>query len=243
MSTPDAIDLSRAFLLERFDEFLSLEQGSSARTNEAYGRDLARLAAWAVTKGVRAPDGLTPAHLREFVYHLKDLGLAPSSIRRGLSAVRTWFRFLLAEGVVTKDPSERIETQGPPELRLAFRAELERLTIAFVGIVRAIHAAFVSDAMADAEHVAGLVRRGARGADRAQLAHARPLVRIAVARHRPDADALAQRGLAEYEVPARTGPQIDRGDAQHGRIGVSTPLLERLVEQIGREQLARTQAG
>ncbi len=108
--TPAPIDLSRAFLLERFEEFLSLEQGSSERTNEAYGLDLARLATWAVSKGVREPAGLTPAHLREFVYHLKDLGLAPSSIRRGMSAVRTWYRFLLAEGVVTKDPSERLET-------------------------------------------------------------------------------------------------------------------------------------
>lgn len=110
MSDPAPIDIARAFLLERFDEFLSLEQGSSARTNEAYGRDLARLATWAVVKGVREPAGLLPAHLREYVYHLKDLGLAPSSIRRGISAVRTWYRFLLAEGVVTKDPSEQLET-------------------------------------------------------------------------------------------------------------------------------------
>lgn len=106
--TPDQI--AREFLLERFDEFLSLEQGSSARTNEAYGRDLARLASWAVAHRVRAPADLTPAHLREYVYHLKDLGLAPSSIRRGISAMRTWYRFLLSEGVVTKDPSERLET-------------------------------------------------------------------------------------------------------------------------------------
>ncbi len=106
--TPDQI--AREFLLDRFDEFLSLEQGSSARTNEAYGRDLARLATWAVTRRVRAPGDLTAAHLREYVYHLKDLGLAPSSIRRGISAMRTWYRFLLAEGVVTKDPSERLET-------------------------------------------------------------------------------------------------------------------------------------
>ena len=105
---PDQI--ARQFLLERFDEFLSLEQGSSARTNEAYGRDLARLATWAVVKRVQAPGDLTPAHLREYVYHLKDLGLAPSSIRRGISAMRTWYRFLLAEGVVTKDPSEQLET-------------------------------------------------------------------------------------------------------------------------------------
>lgn len=108
--TAPADQIAREFYLERFDEFLSLEQGTSARTNDAYGRDLARLATWAIVKGVHAPAGLTSAHLREFVYHLKDLGLAPSSIRRGISAVRTWYRFLLAEGVVTKDPSERLET-------------------------------------------------------------------------------------------------------------------------------------
>ena len=107
-TTPE--DITRKFLLERFDEFLSLERGSSARTNEAYGRDLSRLAMWAITKRIESPGALTPPHLREFVYHLKDLGLAPSSIRRGMSAIRTWYRFLLAEGVVTKDPSEQLET-------------------------------------------------------------------------------------------------------------------------------------
>jgi len=102
--------IARAFLLERFDEFLTLEQGSSARTNEAYGRDVARLAVWASTQGVVGPGALTAPHLREFVYHLKDLGLAPSSLRRAVSAIRTWYRFLLAEGVVAVDPSDRLET-------------------------------------------------------------------------------------------------------------------------------------
>ena len=108
--TATSDQIARQFYLERFDEFLSLEQGSSARTNEAYGRDLARLATWAIVRRVLSPGDLTPAHLREYVYHLKDLGLAPSSIRRGISAMRTWYRFLLAEGVVTKDPSEQLET-------------------------------------------------------------------------------------------------------------------------------------
>jgi integrase/recombinase XerD len=125
--TPD--ELSRAFLLERFDEFLTLEQGSSARTNEAYGRDLARLATWASIKGVATAGDLGPGHLREFVYHLKDLGLAPSSIRRGISAIRTWYRFLMTEGVVTKDPSEQLETPRKwrvlPEVLTA--AEVERI--------------------------------------------------------------------------------------------------------------------
>jgi len=103
-------DALRPYLLERFAEFLTLEHGSSPRTDESYGRDLQRLAEWGVAHGAAAPAALTPAHLREFVYHLKDLGLAPSSIRRGISAIRTWYKFLMAEGVVTADPSDRLET-------------------------------------------------------------------------------------------------------------------------------------
>lgn len=122
-------DPLRPFLLERFAEFLTLEQGSSARTDESYGRDLHRLAEWAVAHGASTPAVLTAAHLREFVYHLKDLGLAPASIRRGVSAIRTWFRFLMADGVVKADPSERLETPKKwrtlPEVLTA--AEVERL--------------------------------------------------------------------------------------------------------------------
>ena len=59
---------------------------------------------------MQTPTDVTSRTLREFVYHLKDLGLSPSSIRRNISAVRTYFRFLLADGVVVRDPSERLET-------------------------------------------------------------------------------------------------------------------------------------
>ena len=103
-------DVARAFLLERFADFLTREQGSAAVTAEAYGRDLARFATYARLKGARGPHDATPRLLRDYVYHLKDVGLAPSSIRRNVSAVRTYFRFLLGEGQVVSDPSERIET-------------------------------------------------------------------------------------------------------------------------------------
>jgi integrase/recombinase XerD len=102
--------VARPFLLERFADFLALEQGASPRTSEAYRRDVERLALYAVTKGARAPTDISSRVLREFVYHLKDLGLAPASIRRNVSSVRTYFRFLLADGHVVRDPSERLET-------------------------------------------------------------------------------------------------------------------------------------
>ena len=98
------------FQVERFGDFLTLEQGTSPRTLEAYTRDVERLVDFARVHGAPSPLDVTSRLLRDFVYHLKDLGLAPSSIRRNISAVRTYFRFLLADGVVSRDPSERLET-------------------------------------------------------------------------------------------------------------------------------------
>jgi integrase/recombinase XerD len=98
------------FQLNRFGDFLTLEQGSSPQTLEAYRRDVERLVTYARTKSAQSPVDVTSRMLREFVYHLKDVGLAPSSIRRNISAVRTYFRFLLSDGIVVRDPSERIET-------------------------------------------------------------------------------------------------------------------------------------
>ncbi|MEO8560758.1 MAG: site-specific tyrosine recombinase XerD [bacterium] len=108
MSDTDA--RARRFLLARFTDYVSLEEGLSPRTIEAYERDLARFAEYADVKGIAAPLDITARMLREYVYHLKDLGLAPASIRRNVSAVRTYFRFLTGDGIVVRDPSERLET-------------------------------------------------------------------------------------------------------------------------------------
>ena len=102
--------IARAFLLERFADYLSLEKGSSPPTRDAYARDVSRMAEFATAKGLHAPADLTARLLREHIYQLKDLGLAPASIRRSVSGIRTYFRFLLADGVLVRDPSERLET-------------------------------------------------------------------------------------------------------------------------------------
>lgn len=113
MSEPLATEekaLRRGFHLQAFEDALQLEDGASPRTIEAYRRDVIRCAAWLRAQGVTAAQDIAPAHLREFVYHLKDLGLAGSSIRRNISALRTWFRILVAEGLVHTDPTERLDS-------------------------------------------------------------------------------------------------------------------------------------
>ena len=110
MTTTLPDEARRAFFLDRFHDFLVLEQGAAERTHEAYGRDVTRFATYAVSRGASVPLDVTARLLREYVYHLKDLGLAPASIRRNVSAVRSFFRFLIGEGHLARDPSERLET-------------------------------------------------------------------------------------------------------------------------------------
>ncbi len=111
MSTvEDTTAMETAFHLRVFEDALTLEEGASPRTIEAYRRDVIRCAVFMRTQGVERASAITPAVLREFVYHLKDLGLAGTSIRRNISALRTWFRVMLAEGVVAHDPTERLDS-------------------------------------------------------------------------------------------------------------------------------------
>ncbi len=102
--------VARDFGLEGFRDFLALELGSSANTVAAYLRDLQRMAEFAASKGVRDPGRVSRALLRDFIYLLKDLGLSPATIRREVSAIRTYYGFLLGEGRVAADPSDRLET-------------------------------------------------------------------------------------------------------------------------------------
>jgi integrase/recombinase XerD len=106
---PNEPDPPRDFRLGWFADFLSFERGLSDRSARAYVGDVERLVEWLGSEGLASPDAVTPAHLRSYVFHLKDAGLAPASIRRALSAVRSYFAFLVEEGAVASDPTELLE--------------------------------------------------------------------------------------------------------------------------------------
>lgn len=121
--------MSEAYQLTRFLDHLSVERGLSPRTLDAYRRDVKRLIEFLEGRGVSSPDRVGAGDLREFVYGLKDRGLEASSIRRNLSAVRTYFAFLVNEGITATDPTDRVELPRawrrlPHALS---RADMERL--------------------------------------------------------------------------------------------------------------------
>src|ERR1041384_3771826 len=115
----------RAFFLEGFRDYLALEAGHSPHTVENYLRDLRRLVQFAESKRVKGPGGVNRGLLRDFIFMLKDLGLSSATIRRQVSALHTYFGFLVGEAHLADDPSDRLETPkkgrplpaGPPAAR------------------------------------------------------------------------------------------------------------------------------
>ncbi|HYJ80506.1 MAG TPA: site-specific tyrosine recombinase XerD [Longimicrobiaceae bacterium] len=108
--TPQQDQTVRRFLVERFLDHLRFERGLAENTLDAYRRDVVRLAAYATAKlGRGSPGEVTKADLRSLLLALKDAGLAPKSIARNVAAIRTYFRFLMAEDEVAADPSEGID--------------------------------------------------------------------------------------------------------------------------------------
>lgn len=104
------MDPERTFRLEPFLDFLAFEKGLARPTLEAYTRDLGRFLVFLREERVSRPEGIDHRHVRDYTYRLKDDGLAPTSIRRAQSALRTYFRFLIEEGVVDDNPTERLES-------------------------------------------------------------------------------------------------------------------------------------
>lgn len=98
------------FYIEPFEDHIKFERGLSSRTLEAYRRDLAALRSFCADHGITKAGEVTPSLLREFVYSLRDAGLAASSIRRMQSALRTYFGFLLADGILAENPTEHLES-------------------------------------------------------------------------------------------------------------------------------------
>jgi integrase/recombinase XerD len=103
-------DVERSYRLEGFRDYLAVEGGHSANTVDNYLRDMRRLAGYTAGRGITSPARVSREHLRDFVFALKDMGLSPATIRRQVSAARTYFGFLIGEGIVTTDPSDRLET-------------------------------------------------------------------------------------------------------------------------------------
>jgi integrase/recombinase XerD len=105
---------------ERYLDHLAVERGLSEHTLSAYRRDLRRYVAFLTRRDMLEPGEVEEATVRSFVASLSasthgpdDAPYRATSVARTLSAVRSFHRFLLREGVTDRDPAV-----GVPQPRL-----------------------------------------------------------------------------------------------------------------------------
>jgi len=93
---------------QQYLDHLRVERGLSPNTLEAYGRDLARLGAFAAAQH-RALLDLAHTDISRFIGQLRDQGLSARSVARAVHALRGFFRFAVREGHLVADPMENIK--------------------------------------------------------------------------------------------------------------------------------------
>jgi integrase/recombinase XerC len=88
----------------RFRRYMNTERRLSAHTDSNYARDLAALVKYCDRTGLEEWSALDTQHVRVFAAHSHAGGLSPRSVQRRLSAVRSFYEFLIRENQAKLDP-------------------------------------------------------------------------------------------------------------------------------------------
>jgi integrase/recombinase XerC len=90
--------------IDRFLHHLQTERRLSVNTCRHYRRDLTELLGWCRDAGIERWDRLVPQQVRQYAARCHRRGLGGRSIQRRLSALRTFYNYLLREGAAACNP-------------------------------------------------------------------------------------------------------------------------------------------
>lgn len=95
---------------KQFEAYLKLERSLADNSIEAYLSDIDKLKRFLQSKDeTKSPLGVLLADLVDFTEFLLELGFSPYSQARIISGIKAFFKFLMYEEVIDKDPSELLE--------------------------------------------------------------------------------------------------------------------------------------
>ncbi len=120
--------------VRQFLDFLTAEKGFSPNTRQAYQNDLAQLASFLESRTGPAPNGsgwagVSRRMLSEYVMSLRDRDYAPTTVARKIAAMKSFYTFLVDEGMVKEDPTEELASPkiGRPLPKYLSFEEMARL--------------------------------------------------------------------------------------------------------------------
>jgi len=94
--------------LKGYRRYLQLERGFGPNTIDAYLHDVGKLMAYAATERLD-PLAIGLDELEHFAAQLHDASISPRSQSRILSGVRSFYRYLVADGFISDDPTELLD--------------------------------------------------------------------------------------------------------------------------------------
>lgn len=97
--------------LEDFKQYLKLEKGLSNNSINAYIVDLSKLITYvaSINENLK-PEDINAEHLRGLMNQLAEKNISPRTQSRVISGIKSFFRFLLLEEIIDKDPTALLET-------------------------------------------------------------------------------------------------------------------------------------
>jgi integrase/recombinase XerD len=96
--------------LDQFLHYLVVERGLSKNTIEAYSHGLTRFFNYLSEKKIQEIRNVVKCDVQSFLLALSNKHLNTKSIVRNLAALRTFFRFLIQEGILHANPVEDLES-------------------------------------------------------------------------------------------------------------------------------------
>lgn len=119
-------------LLDEYLRFLDVERGLSPHTLEAYSRTLVDLVAFLGEGRVFTWPEVDADHLFLFLVSMKNQGKSAATQEQALAAIRGFFRFCVAEGLLASDPTANLEgpKKGSPLPRVLTVNQVEQLLLA-----------------------------------------------------------------------------------------------------------------
>jgi integrase/recombinase XerD len=98
--------------MKAFGYYLKLERSLAGNSVESYRADVEKLRQFIALKhkGLE-PENVSAKNLRDFLQYINELGISAHSQARILSGLKSFFKYLIFEGTIEKDPTALIE--GP----------------------------------------------------------------------------------------------------------------------------------
>ena len=83
---------------------LRVERNVSPQTIDAYKRDINQYLGYLKDSGIKSLSKIKSTHIRNYIRVLNDGGMAPASISRIISSIRSYHKYLSSENILDKNP-------------------------------------------------------------------------------------------------------------------------------------------